>query len=135
MVNIIKSVLVTSCISLGLAFSLRDLLGFWEIFTLSFILQFLVSFLWKNFTLNNNSAVITELTQNFDSLIETQQINIPCPCGKYTENIIFSPKEDITIQCEACKNTFRVVTEIKTQLITEPVNIESMFDKLKGTTV
>lgn len=131
MLVIFKSLAITALISLGLSFSLKQLIGFWEMFVLSFILQFIVTFIWKTFALKKVNPLIEELSQDLEEVLAKQEVSVECPCGKNTVTAIVFPAEDVLIDCDKCNNTFRVTTEIKTQLVTEPVNVESIFNKLK----
>ena len=131
MLVIIKSLIITALISLGFSFSLKQVFGFWEMFVLAFTVQFIVGFLWKTFNLKKTNAIIEELSNDLEEILIRQQAVVECPCGKNTISVVILPNEDITTQCEKCNNTFRVITDIKTQLVTEPVNMESVFDKLK----
>lgn len=131
MLIIFKSLAITALISLGLSFSLKQLIGFWEMFVLSFTLQFITTFLWKTFNIKKTNSLVEELSQDLDEVLTKQEVNVECPCGKNTIPVIVFPNEDLLLKCDKCNNTFRVTTEIKTQLVTEPVNMESVFDKLK----
>lgn len=128
---IARSVIIAGLLSVGLAFSLKQFLGFWETFTLVFILQFIISFLWKNLSIKAADKVISELTQDINELLQKQQTTVECPCGKNTVPVVMFPTEELIITCDKCTNTFRVTTEYKTSLITEPLNMESIYNKLK----
>ena len=135
MFQIFKSLTIVAVVGVGLSFSLKQFLGFWETFTLVCIVQFILAFWWKSFNINKTNRVIDELARDLEEVLNKQQANVECPCGKSVIPVVIFPDEDILVQCDKCNNTFRVTTEIKTQLVTEPVNMENIFDKLKGTTV
>jgi hypothetical protein len=135
MLNILKSVIITVLISLGIAFSLKSFFGFWETFVLFSIIQIGTGYLWNTGKLNKADAIMNEDEQTIDELIKKQEVEVECPCGKNKINTIIFVNDDIVLQCEKCNNSFRVLTEVKTQLLTETVNMEQVYDKLKGTTV
>lgn len=135
MFSILKSITITVLISLGIAFSLKSLFGFWETFVLFSIIQIGVGYMWNADKLSKTDTIINEFEQTIDELIKKQEVEVECPCGKSKINTIIFVNEDIVLQCEKCNNSFRVLTEVKTQLLTEAVNMEEVYDKLKGTTL
>jgi hypothetical protein len=128
---IVKSLVITLSVSLGFAFSLKQFFGFWESFVFVAIAQLLVSFFIKNKTIQRDSNIINELSNNIDTLLEKQQVVVQCPCGKNNIPVVIFLDEETVIECDVCKNTFRVIADIQTQLITEPVNMENIYNKLK----
>jgi hypothetical protein len=135
MFNILKSIAITVLISLGIAFSLKSVFGFWETFVLFSIIQLGVSYMWNTAKLNKADIIMSEVEQTIDELIKKQEVEVECPCGKSKINTIIFVNDDVVLQCEKCNNSFRVLTEVKTQLLTETVNMEQVYDKLKGTTL
>ena len=135
MSSILKSITITVLISLGIAFSLKSLFGFWETFVLFSIIQLGVGFMWNTDKLSKTDTIMNEFEQTIDELIKKQEVEVECPCGKSKINTIIFVNEDIVLQCEKCNNSFRVLTEVKTQLLTETINMEQVYDKLKGTTL
>ena len=131
MFNVFKSLVITLIISTGLGFSFRELFGFWETFVVITILQFLVSFLYKSTKIQKDNNLIQDLTNTIDELIEKQQVLVECPCGKNTIPTIVFLNEETVLECDKCNNTFKVVPEIQTQLVTEPLNMEGIYNKLK----
>lgn len=128
---IIKSILLTFTISAGLAFSLRQVFGFWECFVALTILQFLIGFFYKNNKIQRDNSIIDNLRNNLEEVLEKQQVNVQCPCGKNTLEVIVFHNEEVIVECDKCNNTFKVIPEIQTQLITEPLNMEGIYNKLK----
>jgi hypothetical protein len=131
MAALLKSTIITLVISLGLAYSLRQLFGFWECFTLASIFQYILFFMLKSKKIQETSTTIQELTDNIDSLIEKQLVSVQCPCGKNNLPVVIFLDESPIVECDKCNNSFRVSVEIQTQLITEPVNMENIYNKLK----
>ena len=128
MLPLLRSLLITLLISLGIAFSLRNVFGLWETFTLVTTLQYLISFLIKSY--EERAGQVTQLTQTLDELLSRQEVNVECPCGKSEIPVTIFVDEETIVKCDVCNNKFRVVTEISTRLITEPVVLESMFNQL-----
>jgi len=128
MLLLLRSLLITLLISLGFAFSLRNVFGLWETFTLVTALQYILSFIVK--TYEERSGRVAQLTETLDELLSRQEVIVECPCGKSEVPVTIFVDEETIVKCEVCNNKFRVVTEISTRLLTEPLEIENMFDKL-----
>jgi hypothetical protein len=128
MLILLHSLLITFLISLGFAFSLRNVFGLWETFTLVTALQYILSFIFK--TYEERSGRVTQLTETLDELLSRQEVIVECPCGKSEVPVTIFIDEETIVQCKVCNNKFRVVTETSTRLLTEPLEIENMFDKL-----
>lgn len=128
MLPLLRSLLITLLISLGIAFSLRNVFGLWETFTLSLALQYIITFIFKSY--EERSGIVTQLTQTLDELLSRQEVTVQCPCGKNEMQVTIFVDEETIVKCDDCNNKFRVVTEISTRLITEPLVLESMFNQL-----
>ena len=128
MLPLLRSLLITLLISFGFAFSLRNVFGLWETFTLVTALQYILTYIVKSY--EERAGQVTQLTQTLDELLSRQEVTVECPCGKSEIPVTIFVDEETIVKCDVCNNRFRVVTEISTRLITEPVVLESMFDKL-----
>jgi len=128
MLPLLRSLLITLLISLGIAFSLRNVFGLWETFTLVTALQYILSFIIK--TYEERAGQVAQLTQTLDEILSRQEVTVECPCGKSEMPVTIFIDEETIVKCDACKNKFRVVTEISTRLITEPLVLENMFNAL-----
>ena len=128
MLLLLRSLLITLTISLSIAFSLRNVFGLWETFTLTTILQYVVSIIFKSY--EERAGRVAQLTETLDELLSRQEITVECPCGKSEVPVTIFIDEETIVKCDICNNKFRVVTEISTRLLTEPLEIENMFDKL-----
>lgn len=135
MFNIFKSLLITLSISIGLAFSFRQSLGFWECFVAITIAQFIIGFIYKSIKIKQEDSIIENFTSHIDELIEKQQVFIECPCGKNTIPLVIFCNEEVVVECDKCKNKLKVTADIQTQLVTDPINLENIYNKLKGTSV
>lgn len=78
--------------------------------------------------LDEQDNVISEYEKIFDS----QLVELPCVCGGNTFQGLFSPNTDNVVQCEKCKQHYKVDINYNTVLISEPLNIEQTFDELVG---
>lgn len=128
MLLLFRSLLITLAISLSIAFSLRNVFGLWETFTLTTVLQYFVSILFKSY--EERAGRIVQLTETLDELLSRQEVTVECPCGKSEVSVTIFVDEETIVKCDVCSNKFRVVTEISTRLLTETLEVENMFDKL-----
>lgn len=124
---IIFSLTITFLVSTGIGFVLSGVIGFWQGFVGSVIAQFLGFYL---LSLRNNNKVSTEPSLS-EEILSLQTIPITCPCGKntFTAPVFFNTQNDFT--CEKCKGKFKVELNYDTILLTEPLNIENVFNQLK----
>lgn len=119
---------ITLFISIGVGFVLKDFIGFWQGVVGAFITQF-IAFYFISITKTNNGA---EEAQDIGSgIVELQTVPITCPCGKntFTSPIFFNV--DNSFLCEKCGSRFKVELNYDTVLLTEPMNIENIFNQLK----
>lgn len=143
MLFILKSTLITAGISTSIGFALRSFIGFWEIFILSTIVQYLLFyyidlFINKKTLANTLTADISTLANDLDSIILRQEVKVECPCGNNTIPIVLFMDEELVITCDKCNNKLKVTPEVNILLVTEPINLENIepvFDKLKRTNV
>ena len=82
----------------------------------------------QSLKLEEQESVISEYEKIFDS----QLVELPCVCGGNTFQGLFSPNTDNVVQCEKCKQHYKVDINYNTVLISEPLNIEQTFDELVG---
>lgn len=80
-------------------------------------------------------AIIDEQEQvikDYESIFDSQLVELPCVCGGNTFQGLFSPKTDNIVECEKCKNRYRVEISYNSVLISEPLDINQTFDNLVG---
>ena len=118
---------ITILISLGLGFVLKDIIGFWEGFVVGIIAQFLGFYL---LSLRNKNNIVEEPDLS-DEIINLQTIPITCPCGKHTFTAPVFYNTENMFTCEKCGSKFKVELNYDTVLLTEPLNIENVFNQLK----
>lgn len=128
MSSIIRSIAITILVSTGLAFSFKSIFGFWETFTLTTIIQYFIAFAIT--TYEARAGQVAMLTEALDEILERQSVVVDCPCGKGKTSVTVFIDEDTVTQCSICKNKFRVTTETSTRLLTDPLEVEKMYNKL-----
>ena len=80
----------------------------------------------------NQKPAITEEDIVIDELIENNMVIIDCPCGEsQIPGVAYANAENI-FTCTKCNSKLRVELYPSVTLVTEPQNIEKMFDLLKS---
>ena len=121
------SLSVTLLVSFGIGFVLADVIGFWQGVVSAIIAQFLGSYFLG---LKNKKTNIDEPDLN-EEIINLQTIPISCPCGKIVFSAPVFYNTENSFLCEKCGSRFKVELNYDTVLLTEPVNIENIFNQLK----
>jgi len=118
---------ITTLISIGLGFVLKDFIGFWQGFVGAFIIQFITFYILSS----RGREEVEEATSNVAEIIDLQTMPINCPCGKNTITAPIFFNVDNQFTCEKCSSVFRVEPSFDVVLLTAPLNIENIFNKLK----
>lgn len=69
-----------------------------------------------------------EVIKEYEQIFDAQLVELPCICGGNTFKGLFSPNTDNEVQCEKCKNNYRVNINYDTVLISEPLD-QKTIDK------
>ncbi len=129
--TILRSILITSIVSILFGFALRNVFGFWEALSLAFVLQFIVAFITSSFKINRVENLTTEFQVELEQLLSLSETTIACPCGNYTftENVFANVES--TYVCEKCNNEFKLDVTVTPTLLTHPVNVDQPITALK----
>jgi uncharacterized Zn-finger protein len=129
--TVLLSLAIVALISVGAGFVLKDFIGFWQGVVGATIIQFLAFYLPFTGTAPKNNQAADDAAESIKEIIDLQTIPINCPCGKntFTAPIFFNIENEFT--CEKCGSGFKVEPTYDVVLVTEPVNIENIFNKLK----
>ena len=63
-----------------------------------------------------------KVIKEYEDIFDTQLVELPCVCGGNTFKGLFTPNTDNDVQCEKCKNNYRVNINYDTVLISEPLD-------------
>jgi hypothetical protein len=77
----------------------------------------------------------TQVIEEYEQIFDSQLVELPCVCGGNTFQGLFSPKTENIVECEKCKNKYRVTISYDSVMISEPLNIDQTFDQLVGKSV
>ena len=128
----LRSIIITILVSLGIAFGLRNLLGFWETFALAIVVQFLAAFLYNSSKISRVKELTNDFQNELDQLLSLSEAKIACPCGNYTytTNLFLNIEE--TFKCEKCGNEFRIDFSATPTLLTQPIYTQKEVDLKEG---
>ena len=127
---ILKSLLITVILSALIGYGLKNILGFFEAFSIAFALQTITSFIFSSLKITKERAITDTYQAELDDLINMCTTTIECPCGKQRiEDALFVGIENI-LECELCGSKFKADINITPTLLTEPVDNSKMFDEL-----
>jgi len=124
----LRSIIITVLVALGFAFGLKNILGFWETFTLAVVLQFLAAFLYSSSKISRVKELTNEFQSELDQLLSLSEAKIACPCGNYTYNTNLFLNVEETFKCEKCGNEFRIDFSATPTLLTQPVYTQQETD-------
>jgi len=121
----IRSFLIAGVVAVLFGFGLKNIFGFWEAATLSFVLQFIIAFVYSSLKISKNTALTQEFETELEQLLSLSEASVACPCGNYTysDNIFVNLENGYT--CEKCNNEFRIDISLTPTLLTTPVNAAS----------
>ena len=120
--SILKSIFITSVMSLLFAFGLRNIIGFWETFALAFAIQVVISFVYSSWKISNEDQLNEAFQIEIEELLDMSMVDVECPCGNNKfETAVFPAIENI-FDCEVCGSKFKSDISITPTLITEPIN-------------
>lgn len=70
--------------------------------------------------------------KNYEDIFDSQLVKLPCLCGGNTFEGLFSPNTENIVECEKCKNKYKVTVDYQSVLISEPLDLNKKFDELVG---
>jgi hypothetical protein len=76
--------------------------------------------------MEEQESVILEYERIFD----TQLVELPCICGGNTFQGLISPTLENIVECESCKNKYRVEVSYNSVLVSEPLDLNKTFEEL-----
>ena len=127
---ILKSFLITAIISALIAFSLKNIFGFWETFCLSFAAQTILTFVYSSKKISREQQIVGSFTAEIEELLDISRAVVECPCGKNKfEDTVFVGIDNV-FKCDVCNNEFRVDVTVTPTLITTPLSKEVSFESL-----
>ncbi|MGA1049793.1 MAG: hypothetical protein ACO3UU_17445 [Minisyncoccia bacterium] len=129
--TIIISIIITIIISTGFGFALAKNLGFWQGTVLAFLTQIILFYVYSLVRQNKTEKLEEEHFAIISEIEQRSLIDVVCPCGVRGDQIAYFDLEDATFTCEKCSSKFRVEVVFNPVLLTEPLNLENAFNKIK----
>jgi len=129
--TIIISLIITIIISAGFGFVFSNILGFLQGTILAFLVQIILFYVYSLVKQNNISKVEEEHFSIISEIAQRSLVDVVCPCGVKGEPIAYFDLEDASFTCEKCSSRYRVEVVFNPVLLTEPLNLENAFTKIK----
>tara|TARA_R100000742_G_C4265248_1_gene83252 strand:+ start:186 stop:647 length:462 start_codon:yes stop_codon:yes gene_type:complete len=128
----LRSIIISIVVSLGFGFGLKNIIGFWEAFSLALVMQFVIAFIYNSTKISKVQELTNDFQNELDQLLGLSEAKIACPCGNYTytTNLFLNVEE--TYKCEKCGNEFRIDFSATPTLLTQPVYTQSEIDLKDG---
>lgn len=73
-----------------------------------------------------------KVIKEYEDIFDTQLVELPCVCGGNTFKGLFTPNTANEVQCEKCKNNYRVNINYDTVLISEPLDQRSINESISN---
>lgn len=129
--SIIKSLLITSFISLLFSYGLRNIIGFWETFACVTGLQIVIGFIYNSLKFSKQEEVKNIFEEEIAEVLSYSDTIFSCPCGDYafTERVFVNM--DNIFKCEKCGKVVRANVKIEPTLMTEAVSEAETYEALK----
>jgi len=129
--SILKSLLITSIISLFFSFGLRNTVGFWETFAIAVGLQIIFAFLYNSYRISKQQEVSSFFQAEIEEVLSYSDATFVCPCGNHSFNERLFINVDNTFKCEKCKSLVRADIKIDPILLTESISEPKTYEALK----
>lgn len=138
-VEILRNILIAN----AMAYVLSDFMDYGKALVLSVpIIAIIMHFINKNDQNPKTDQIITDLDniigeqtqviEDYEKIFDSQLVELPCVCGGNTFQGLFSPKTENVVECEKCKNKYRVNVSYDSVLISDPLNLDQTFDAIVG---
>jgi|TARA_R100000995_G_scaffold29858_1_gene13254 hypothetical protein len=126
----LRSILITSFVSILFGFAFHKVLGFWESLSLAFVTQFVISFIISSLKINKVQSLTGEFEAELQQLLDLNEVSVPCPCGNYVHKDNIFMNLDNSYFCEKCNNEYKLSINVTPTLLTEPVNVNQSVEEL-----
>jgi hypothetical protein len=123
MISIIVSLLITSIISLFFSFGLKDIIGFWQAFSIATGLQIIIALIYKSFRIEQRKSSNITIRSRFDELLALSEVSFKCPCDKFTfTEEVFIGAENI-FKCPTCNSNVKANINLTPILQTDVLSV------------
>lgn len=129
--RLVLSILTTAVVSTAIAFGLSTILGFWQTFSLAFILQVISFYYFNNRLITKQQVELEKILNDRYEILSKNLVQFACPCGQQTfEELIYINAEN-TFKCEKCDNNITVGVNLIPAIATIPMDIGSTLQKMR----
>lgn len=130
--QIVLSIIITSIVSAAVAFGVSKFLGFWQAFSLVFVLQLLLFYFINNRSIFKQQLEMERLLNERYDTLSKNVVMFECPCGQNTfEEVIYINGENV-FGCPKCNNDIKLNVAMSPTLVTNPVDLEKALQKIRA---
>lgn len=117
---------------MGIGYALSGIFGFLQGSILAFIIQIIAFYFYNNNKISATKKIEEEHLSLIESIYENSLVDIVCPCGVENDKVPYFDLVDRVFVCDKCSSKYRVEGIFSSVLLTEPVNLENAFNKIKN---
>ena len=119
----VRSLLITAAVAALFAFGLEEFIGFWNTFSLTIGIQFIVFWVINSRQQLDKDALYSEFETNLDNLLALSRVSVECPCTNHVfEEEVFTNSDNIH-RCPKCNNSIKIDAQPRAILQTEPAEV------------
>ncbi|MDB4430310.1 hypothetical protein N9273_00655 [bacterium] len=119
----IRSLFITAAVSALFAFGLEQFIGFWNTFSLTTGIQFIVFWVINSHKELDKDTIYGEFETNIDQILSLSRVAVECPCTNHVFNEeVFLNSENIH-RCPKCNNSVKLDAQVSAVLQTTPEEI------------
>lgn len=119
----VRSLLITAAVAALFAFGLEEFIGFWNTFSLTIGIQFIVFWVINSRQQLDKDTLYSEFETNLDSILELSRVSVECPCGNYVFKEEVFMNSDNIYRCPKCNNNIKLDAQIRAVLQTDPEEV------------
>ncbi len=119
----VRSLLITAAVAALFAFGLQEFIGFWNTFSLTIGIQFIVFWVINSRQQLDKDTLYSEFETNLDSILELSRVSVECPCGNYVFKEEVFMNSDNIYRCPKCNNNIKLDAQIRAVLQTDPEEV------------
>jgi len=119
----VRSLLITTAVAALFAFGLKEFVGFWNTFSLTIGIQFIVFWVINSRQQLDKDALYSEFETNLDNLLALSRVSVECPCTNHIfEEEVFMNSDNIH-RCPKCNNSIKIDAQVRAILQTDPEEV------------
>ena len=132
--NILRSLALTSAISLGLGIAVflftLSIKTFFSIFIATFVLQFIIHYFWQSWVIRKAMESEDELYKMYLAQGLKQSVNLVCAYCRQSNTVNINVNDENIFACKGCNQRNIVMMEFSTAQVTIPQEPVDVLNKI-----